>query len=80
MYHHATLASINATQQIQEALNGREISLLVYNAALSYIGPFIKNSCRESLSGSSGKYDNSSEHGPFVWRKNAQQKGKELLF
>jgi short-subunit dehydrogenase len=25
-------------------LNGREISLLVYNAAESYIGPFIKNS------------------------------------
>ena len=38
------LGSINAFRQIQEELNGREISLLVYNAALSYIGPFIKNS------------------------------------
>jgi uncharacterized protein len=38
------LSGINATQQIKEALNGREISLLVYNAALSYIGPFIQNS------------------------------------
>jgi short-subunit dehydrogenase len=38
------LGNINAPQQIQEELNGREISLLVYNAALSYIGPFIKNS------------------------------------
>jgi short-subunit dehydrogenase len=38
------LGSIDAVQQIQEGLNGREISLLVYNAAESYIGPFIKNS------------------------------------
>jgi short-subunit dehydrogenase len=38
------LGSINAFRQMQEELNGREISLLVYNAALSYIGPFIKNS------------------------------------
>jgi hypothetical protein len=38
------LGSIDASRQIQEELNGREISLLVYNAALSYIGPFIKNS------------------------------------
>jgi short-subunit dehydrogenase len=38
------LSGINATQQIVKALNGREISLLIYNAALSYIGPFIKNS------------------------------------
>ena len=38
------LAGISATQNIQEALDGKEISLLVYNAALSYIGPFIKNS------------------------------------
>jgi short-subunit dehydrogenase len=38
------LGSINAFRQVQEELNGREISLLVYNAALSYIGPFIKNS------------------------------------
>jgi short-subunit dehydrogenase len=42
------LSGINATQQIQEALNGNEISLLVYNAALSYIGPFIKNSAENN--------------------------------
>jgi uncharacterized protein len=38
------LSSENATRQIEETLNGIEINLLVYNAALSYIGPFIKNS------------------------------------
>jgi hypothetical protein len=38
------LSGTDAIQQIEKALNGREISLLVYNAALSYIGPFIKNS------------------------------------
>jgi short-subunit dehydrogenase len=38
------LASLNATRQIEEALNGREISMLIYNAAQSYIGPFLKNS------------------------------------
>jgi short-subunit dehydrogenase len=38
------LSGTNATGLIEEALKGREISLLVYNAALSYIGPFIKNS------------------------------------
>jgi short-subunit dehydrogenase len=38
------LGSINATRQILEELDGREIDLLVYNAAQSYIGPFIKNS------------------------------------
>ncbi len=38
------LGNINATRQIQEELNGQEINLLVYNAVLSYIGPFIKNS------------------------------------
>jgi short-subunit dehydrogenase len=37
------LGNINASRQILEELNGREINLLVYNAALSYIGPFIKN-------------------------------------
>jgi uncharacterized protein len=41
------LGSINAFQQVQEELNDREISLLVYNAALSYIGPFIKNSLED---------------------------------
>ena len=38
------LSGTNATKLIEETLNGREISLLIYNAALSYIGPFIKNS------------------------------------
>jgi len=37
------LSDSNATQQIQEELNGKEINLLVYNAALSYIGPFLNN-------------------------------------
>lgn len=37
------LAEVNSTQQILDALNGKEISLIVYNAAQSYIGPFIKN-------------------------------------
>jgi uncharacterized protein len=43
------LSDTNATQQIEKALNGREINLIVYNAALSYIGPFIENS-RENIS------------------------------
>jgi len=38
------LASTNAAQELHSALQGKEINLLVYNAALSYIGPFEKNS------------------------------------
>jgi short-subunit dehydrogenase len=38
------LSGINAARQITDELNDREINLLVYNAALSYIGPFLKNS------------------------------------
>jgi short-subunit dehydrogenase len=38
------LSDNNATEKIEKALNGKEINMLVYNAALSYIGPFIKNS------------------------------------
>jgi short-subunit dehydrogenase len=38
------LSDTNATQYIEDEMNGREISLIVYNAALSYIGPFIENS------------------------------------
>jgi len=38
------LGSTNAARQIEEELNGLEINLLVYNAAQSYIGPFIGNS------------------------------------
>jgi uncharacterized protein len=38
------LSEPDASKQIEDALNGKEISLLVYNAALSYIGPFLNNS------------------------------------
>jgi hypothetical protein len=38
------LSDINTMQQMEEAIDGKEINLLVYNAAMSYIGPFIKNS------------------------------------
>ena len=37
------LSDANAAQQLYQAA-GKEISILVYNAALSYIGPFEKNS------------------------------------
>lgn len=43
------LSEPNATIQIEETLNGREIDLLIYNAALSYIGPFIKNSAENHI-------------------------------
>jgi short-subunit dehydrogenase len=35
---------IHAAQHIKDVLQDREISMLVYNAALSFIGPFEKNS------------------------------------
>lgn len=38
------LATAGALQSIQEQLNGKEPGILVYNAALSYIGAFEKNS------------------------------------
>jgi short-subunit dehydrogenase len=38
------LSEENAILRIEDALKGMEINFLVYNAALSYIGPFIKNS------------------------------------
>ena len=38
------LSAFDATVQIKEAVHGKEINLLVYNAGLSYIGPFEKNS------------------------------------
>jgi uncharacterized protein len=41
------LSDTKAAGQIEEILNGRQIDLLVYNAALSYIGPFIKNSIED---------------------------------
>ncbi len=37
------LSAPNAIDQISESLDGRQINLLVYNAAKPYIGPFIKN-------------------------------------
>jgi uncharacterized protein len=38
------LSDNNAAYTVKEALKGKEINLLVYNAALSYIGPFEQNS------------------------------------
>lgn len=37
------LAAADATQQIRDAIGNRMINFLVYNAALSYIGPFLLN-------------------------------------
>lgn len=37
------LGDVDATENLLNALDGKEINLLVYNAALSYIGPFIEN-------------------------------------
>ena len=41
------LASANAFTEIQDAIRGKEMGLFVYNAALSYIGPFEKNTMLE---------------------------------
>jgi uncharacterized protein len=38
------LSDAHSVNQITEVLKGKEINLMVYNAALSYIGPFLKNS------------------------------------
>jgi uncharacterized protein len=38
------LANTDAANQLQKLLQGKQIDILVYNAALSYIGPFEKNS------------------------------------
>ncbi len=43
------LAKTDSARQIQEELQGREINILVYNAALSFIGPFIKNQLEDHL-------------------------------
>jgi short-subunit dehydrogenase len=43
------LAGTDAPGLIEESLNGREIDLLVYNAALSYLGPFLNNSAESHL-------------------------------
>jgi hypothetical protein len=42
------LSDNNAAETIKETLNGREINLLVYNAALSHIGPFEQNSIEQN--------------------------------
>ena len=41
------LSATDAATEIQQALDGREVSLLVYNAALSYIGPFEMNTAAD---------------------------------
>lgn len=41
------LADVHAPELLQKAVEGREIDVLVYNAALSYIGPFEKNSIEQ---------------------------------
>jgi uncharacterized protein len=38
------LSETDAAQKIKETLNGREINILIYNAAFSYLGPFLDNS------------------------------------
>lgn len=43
------LGESNAIEQISAALNGKEINLLVYNAALPFIGPFISNTPEHHL-------------------------------
>jgi uncharacterized protein len=42
------LSELNAAEQLKEKLQGQEINLLVYNAALSYIGPFENNSAAQN--------------------------------
>jgi|ERR1043165_5879484 short-subunit dehydrogenase len=37
------LSAPDAAQQLQQHLSGKQVNLLVYNAALSYIGPFEQN-------------------------------------
>ena len=41
------LSDEDAMQKTEQALRGMEINILVYNAALSRIGPFIQNSAEE---------------------------------
>ncbi len=43
------LSDADAGKQVEEAVRGEEISLMVYNAAMSYIGPFINNSQEHHL-------------------------------
>ena len=41
------LSNTDATRQLIGLMDGKEINLLVYNAALSYIGPYEKNSVEQ---------------------------------
>jgi uncharacterized protein len=41
------LTDANATRFIKESLQGKEINVLVYNAAISYIGPFENNTLEQ---------------------------------
>ena len=43
------LGGADASRQIEKELDGREPDILVYNAALSYIGPFLDNSLEMHL-------------------------------
>jgi short-subunit dehydrogenase len=43
------LSGTDAAQQIEETLQDLEINILIYNAALSYLGPFLKNSSENHL-------------------------------
>jgi hypothetical protein len=43
------LSGTDAARQIEETLQGLEINILIYNAALSYLGPFLENSAENHL-------------------------------
>ena len=43
------LSETDASSKIEETLDGREIDILIYNAALSYLGPFLENSTENHL-------------------------------
>src|SRR5674476_202303 len=73
------LSDINAINHIKEALNGREINLMVYNAALSYIGPFIKNSSENHSLAAQVNMITPLKLVHFL-EKICQQKRKEQLF
>jgi short-subunit dehydrogenase len=45
------LGSTDAVMHVEKGLNGREPDLLVYNAALSHIGPFLENSLDNHIQG-----------------------------
>jgi len=43
------LSETDAARKIEETLNGREINILIYNAALSCLGPFLENPAENHL-------------------------------